>query len=319
MRIGLMASISVPGEATLDNIVSAIVRAETAGFDTVWASGRLDTLTQLAVAGTRTERIELGTAIVPTFPRHPQALAQQALSVQVGCGGRLALGIGVSHDVSMAALGFDWSTPVRHAREYLTCLGGLLSGEEVTFSGTEYSLSRAAAPAAALTTAPPVLLAALGPQMLRVAGTWSDGTILWLSGARYVRTVAAPQITLAAERAGKPPPRVVAGAPVCVTDDPVGTFERAARTLRGIGSRPVYRNILNLNGSAGPAEVALIGDEQVVATRLDELQRAGATDLAAQILAATPEEYDRTFSFLAGQSEYSEPTTPGGTHSPVAR
>ena len=134
MRIGLMVSISIPGEPTLDNIVSTIVRAEAAGFDSVWASGRMDALTQLALAAGCTNRIELGTGIVPTFPRHPQALAQQALTVHIGCGRRLALGIGVSHDTSMSALGFDWSTPVRHAREYLTCLNGLLSGGAVTFS-----------------------------------------------------------------------------------------------------------------------------------------------------------------------------------------
>ena len=295
-----MASISVHGEPSLDNTVSTMVRAEVAGFDTVWASGRLDALTQLAIAGTRTERVELGTAIVPTYPRHPQALAQQALSVQVGCGGRLTLGIGVSHETSMSALGFDWSAPVRHAREYSTCLSALLIGDEVTFSGTEYSLSGAVVPVAALTTAPPVLLAALGPRMLRVAGASSDGTILWLSGARYVRTVVIPEITSAAERAGKPSPRVVAGAPVCVTDDPVGTFKRASNALRGIGSRPVYRTVLDLNGSSDPAEVALIGDEQAVAARLDEMQEAGATDFAAQIFAAAPEDYDRTFSFLGG-------------------
>lgn len=300
MRVGLMASISVQGDPSLDNIVSTIVRAEAAGFDTVWTSGRLDALTQLAIAGASTERIELGTAIVPTYPRHPQALAQQALSVQVGCGGRLALGIGVSHETSMSALGFDWSAPVRHAREYSTSLGALLRGDEVTFSGTEYSLSRAVVAVAALTTAPPVLLAALGPRMLRVAGASSDGTILWLSGARYVRTVAVPEITSAAERAGRPPPRVIAGAPVCVTDDAVGTFKQAAHAFRGIGGRPVYRRVLDLNGSSGPAEVALIGDEQVVAERLDELRRAGATDFAAQIFAPAREDYDRTFSFLAG-------------------
>ena len=141
--------------------------------------------------------------------------------------------------------------------------------------------------------------------MLRAAGTFSDGNILWLSGASYVRTAVVPEITAAAERADKAAPRVVAGAPVCVTDDAAGAYERASRILRGIGSRPVYRAILDLNGSTGPAEVALIGDEMAVTERLDELQRSGPTDFAAQIFASSPEEYDRTFSFLAGHSENS--------------
>ncbi|MDE0374962.1 MAG: TIGR03564 family F420-dependent LLM class oxidoreductase [bacterium] len=300
MRIGLMASISVPGEPTLENLISTIARAEAAGFDTAWTSGRMDALTQLAVAGASTTRVELGTAIVPTYPRHPYALALQALTVQIGCAGRLALGVGVSHDTLMSSLGFDWSAPVRHAREYLTCLSGLLSGAEVTFSGAEYSLSKVSLPLATLTASPPVLMAALGPKMLRVAGSLSDGTVLWLSGARYVRTVAVPETTAAAEGAGRLPPRVVAGAPVWVTDDRASAYEHAERALTGIGSRPVYRAVLDLNGSSSPAQVALIGDESEVGRRLDELAEAGATDFAAQILASSPEEYDRTHAFLAG-------------------
>ena len=295
-----MASISVPGEPTLENVISTIARAEAAGFDTAWTSGRMDALIQVAIAGASTTRIELGTAIVPTYPRHPHALAQQALTVQIGCSGRLALGVGVSHATSMSPLGFDWSTPLCHAREYLTCLSGLLSGAEVTFSGADYSLSKASLPLATLTAVPPVLMAALGPKMLRVAGSLADGTILWLSGARYVRTVAVPEIEAAAEGAGRPPPRVVAGAPVWVTDHGATAYEHAEFALAGIGSRPVYRAVLDLNESSSPARVALIGDEAEVGRRLDELAAAGATDFAAQILASSPEEYDRTHAFLAG-------------------
>ena len=307
MKIGLMASISVPGEPTPANVIATIVGAEAAGFDTAWTSGKLDALTQLALAGATTTCVELGTAIIPTYPRHPHALAQQALTVQISCAGRLALGVGVSHEPSMSSLGFDWSTPVRHAREYLTCLTGLLSGAPVTFAGADFSLSAAAAPLAALTTVPPVLLAALGPQMLRAAGSLADGTILWLSGARYVRTVAVPEITAAAERAGRPPPRVVAGAPVWVTDRGKTARGHAEATLQGIGSRPVYRSVLDLNGSSSPADVALIGDETLVGERLDELADAGATDFAAQILARSPEEYERTHAFLAGSARDRRP------------
>ncbi|MDE0168284.1 MAG: TIGR03564 family F420-dependent LLM class oxidoreductase [bacterium] len=304
-----MASISVAGEPTLQNITRAIVRAEAAGFDTVWASGRMDALTQLALASLRTTRVELGTAIVPTYPRHPHALVQQALTVQIACGRKLTLGVGVSHDTSMSSLGFDWSAPVRHAREYLSGLNGLLAGAEVTFDGTDFSLSKATAPLAHLTATPQVLLAALGPQMLRAAGSLADGTILWLSGARYVRTVAVPEIRAAAERAARPAPRVVGGAPVWVTDERAKAYHHAERALQGIGSRPVYRSVLDLDGSSSPAQVALIGDEDLVAERLEELAEAGATDFAAQILASSPEEYDRTHSFLAGCASSHRPVT----------
>ncbi len=141
--------------------------------------------------------------------------------------------------------------------------------------------------------------------MLRVAGSLAQGTILWLSGPRYIRTAVVPEITAAAERAGRPPPRVVAGVPVCVTDDARTAFDRISVKLAGIGSRPVYRAVLETNGSTSPAEVALIGDEATVAEHLAEIHRAGTTDLAAQIVASSPEEYDRTFSFLASQSSTS--------------
>src|ERR687885_2629460 len=142
MEIGLMLMSTMGGE--LDGLLGAIERAEAQGFQSVWVPNirGFDALTVLALAGPRTRSIELGTNVVPTYPRHPAALAQQALTVQVATGGRLALGIGLSHRVTMEqGLGFDWSHPIRHMREYLTCLRGLLAGEAVQFEGGEFHLA----------------------------------------------------------------------------------------------------------------------------------------------------------------------------------
>ena len=199
MNIGLM--VPLPGANPAPGaVVDQIVRAEALGFHSVWAPNIRgnDALTVLAVAGTRTARIELGTFVVPTYPRHPSALAQQALTAAALTGNRLTLGIGLSHRVTMEELlGFDWSHPIRHTREYLACLLPLLRGEAATFRGEEYRIDgySLAVPGAA---APPVLVAALGPQMLRLAGRHTAGTAIWMGGPRYLAEHAAPVLNAAA-------------------------------------------------------------------------------------------------------------------------
>src|SRR5215207_2918381 len=229
MRIGLM--IATTGSNDLDGVLGQIERAEALGFNSVWVPSvrSFDALTVLALAGRLTQRVELGTFVIPTYPRHPAALAEQALTVQAASGGRLVLGIGLSHRVTMEGmLGFDWSHPIRHMREYLTCLNQLLSGQPTSFAGEEfriegYQLNVTGA------TPPQVLVAALGPQLLRLTGRLADGTAIWMGGPRYLAEHAVPTISAAARGVGRPAPRVLAGLPICVTNNGDEVRARAAR------------------------------------------------------------------------------------------
>jgi F420-dependent oxidoreductase-like protein len=272
----------------LDDVVADAERVESQGFDSFWLANisGFDALTALAVAGARTQRIELGTFVVPTFPRHPIAMAQQALTTQAATGNRLALGIGLSHRVSMQdRLGFDWDHPIRHMREYLSVLNPLLDQQPVTFEGQEFRVNGAqlTVPGA---SRPSLLVAALGPQMLKLTGKMADGTALWMGGAKYLRDHAVPTISAAAEQAGRSVPRVVAALPFCVTADDAETGrakELCGRMFERYGMLPSYRAILDREGAETPVDVAVIGTDDEVRQRLAELADAGATEFAAAL------------------------------------
>lgn len=303
MRIGLM--VPLPGDLPEPTtVVAQIVRAEEWGFHSVWAPNVRggDALSVLAVAGMRTARIELGTFVVPTYTRHPAALAQQALTTAALVGNRLTLGIGLSHRVTMEGmLGFDWSRPIRHLREYLACLLPLLRGEEVTFAGEEFRINgySLAIPGA---TPPPILVAALGPQMLRLAGRQTAGTAIWMGGPRYLADHAVPALAAAASAAGRPAPRVLAGLPVCVTSRPDAARRFADQAFARYGQLPSYRAILDKEGADGPADVALIGSADEVRAGLRALAAAGATDLAAAVFALPGDEPTPTYELLADEA-----------------
>ena len=299
MKIGLM--VPLPGDLPAPlTIVEQIVRAEGMGLHSVWAPNVRgnDALTVLALAATRTTAIELGTFVVPTYPRHPSALAQQALTVNALANGRLTLGIGLSHRVTMeTALGFDWDHPIRHLREYLACLGPLLRGEATVFQGEDFRIDGYALtiPGA---TPPPVLVAALGPQMLRLTGRLANGTAIWLGGPAYLREHAVPALTAAAREAGRPAPRVVAGLPVCVTNRGEEARELANKAFGRYGELPSYRAVLDKGGVASPADVALIGTTDEVRAGIRALADAGATDLAASVFALPDADPTPTYDLL---------------------
>jgi len=256
----------------------------------------LDALTALAVVGRQVPGIEVGTAVVPTYPRHPAVLAQQALTVAAATDGRLTLGIGLSHKIVIDDMyGYDFSRPVRHMREYLAVLLPLLDGQPVAFRGETLSGNIGLS-----TPAPgrvPVLLAALGPRMLRLAGEQAEGTVLWMTGPTTVREHIVPEITAGAEAAGRPAPRVVCILPVCVTDDPDGARARAAKVFAIYGDLPSYRAMLDREGAAGPGDVALVGAEDAVAAQISALAEAGVTDFVAGEY-ARGDEAARTRRFL---------------------
>ena len=296
MRIGINAT---GGVRTLDELVAAAEEAEAAGFDSFWIAQifGLDALTALAVTGRTVGRIELGTAVVPTYPRHPMMLAGQALTTQSAVGDRLALGIGLSHQIVVENLwGYSYAKPLRHMREYLEALLPLLRGESVAVTGEDItSIGSLDIPGP---SAPPVIIAALGPKMLELAGSTGCGTITWCTGERTLLDHVVPSITRAAEAAGQPAPRVVAGLPICVTDDPDAARALIAEQLAMYGELPSYRAMLDREGVDGPADVAIVGTEAEVAAALARLDDGGVTEFSAVIAAPTPQDRQRTWDLL---------------------
>jgi 5,10-methylenetetrahydromethanopterin reductase len=297
MRIGVALQ-DPSGPDAMNRLREQAQQAADDGFASVWMNNifGLDALTALAVTGSQVSGIELGTAVVPTYPRHPAALAQQALTAAAACGGRLVLGIGLSHKIVIEDMyGYDFSKPVRHMREYLAVLLPLLERRPVSFTGATVRAN------IGLTTPGegrvPVLLAALGTQMLHLAGEQADGTVLWMTGPATVRDHIVPAITGAAAAAGRPAPRIVCMLPVCVSGDPDGARERAARVFAIYGDLPSYRAMMDREGAAGPADMAMVGDEETVGAQIRALADAGVTDFVAGEY-GSGEDAARTRTFL---------------------
>ncbi|QKG26905.1 LLM class F420-dependent oxidoreductase [Actinomadura verrucosospora] len=282
MRIGVSLG-ERGGAGALDKLADDVRRAADDGFASAWMSNifGVDALTALAVAGSRVPGIELGTAVVPTYPRHPAALAQQVRTVALALGeGRLTLGIGLSHKVVIEEMyGYDFGRPLRHMDEYLSVLLPLLDHQTASFTGE--TLRGQIGLTVPNEGRVPVLLAALGPKMLKLAAERADGTVLWMTGPATVRDHIAPTITAAAEAAGRPAPRIVCVLPVCVTGDVERARERAAKAFEVYGTLPSYRAMMDREGAEGPADLAIIGDEDAVGARIRDLAAAGVTEFVA--------------------------------------
>jgi F420-dependent oxidoreductase-like protein len=290
MRIGLMVG---PERGRYRSKVERMQRdarwAEESGFASIWIPqipDEFDALTAATLVGAETSRIEVGTAVVPVQPRHPVALAQQALSVQAVCEGRLALGLGVSHHwIIEEMLGLPYERPAATMRSYLDVLGPALAGPGLVEVDNEHF--RVRNPLDVTDLAPtPVLLAALGPVMLRLAGERTDGTILWLADERAIATHVAPTITAAAEAAGRPAPRIVAGIPVCLCrDDEVDVaVARANRILSEAEVSPNYQRLLDLGDAEGVGDLLAAGSESTIEKRLQSFADAGVTDLSVRVV-----------------------------------
>jgi len=280
MKIGLFSFVD-----TTDNLTAMAGTAAEQGFDSLWIPQTfgLDTLTAIALAGSRVPDITFATAVVPTYPRHPQMLAQQALTVNAAIDGRLVLGIGPSHKpVVEGSWNISFDKPIRHLREYLEILMPLVHDKSVRYQG-ETLTTRADIQVDG--PAPKVMMSALGPQLLTVTGRLCDGTILWMTGPTTIGEHSAPVMKEAAEAAGRPEPEVVAGFPVCVTDGSEEqnreTRERAARSFAMYGTLPSYRAMLDREGYEGPGDIAIIGGAEEVRDRIGSLADAGVTTFAA--------------------------------------
>lgn len=279
MKIGWFLG-SGSAAPTLAAWVDEAVQAESDGFDSFWFAQTFgpEVLAVLAMAGQKTKRIELGTAVVPTFPRHPMVLAQEALTAQAASNGRLTLGIGLSHKVTIeGALGLSFAHPARHMHEYLTIVKAIINEGGVDFTGEMYRVNGTVNVPGA--TPCPILVAALGPAMLKVAGELADGTVTWMVGPRTLKTHIVPRIAEAAKAAGRPAPRIAVGVPVAVTDDAGAVRERMAGDLRVYSRLPSYQRMLETEAAARPVDVAVVGDEAAVERGLRAYAAAGATDL----------------------------------------
>jgi F420-dependent oxidoreductase-like protein len=290
VRIGVMVG---PERGRYDTKVDRLRAdgrwAEEAGFASVWVPqipDEFDALTAAALIGAETSRIEIGTAVVPVQPRHPIALAQHALSVQAVCQGRLALGLGVSHHwIIDEMLGLPYERPMSTLRAHLDVLDQAFAGPGPV--DVENDLFQVHNPLDITDRpGPPILIAALGEKMLRLCGERTDGTILWMADERAIGSHVVPRLTAAAEAAGRPAPRVVAGIPVCVCDDDQVevAVARANRILSEAEVSPNYQRLLDLGDARTVGDLLAAGSEGSVEKRLRSFADAGVTDLSVRIV-----------------------------------
>ncbi|MFF0081887.1 LLM class F420-dependent oxidoreductase [Streptomyces canus] len=290
MRIGVMSGPERGDSARKAARMLDDVRwAEQAGFDTVWVPQvptDFDALTAIALMGSVTSRIELGTAVVPVHAQHPIALARQALSAHAAAQGRLALGVGASHHwIVRDMLGLPYEKPAAYTCDYLQVLNSAVSGtSSVDVENDTFTVHNplGLAPVAPL----PVLVAALGPVMLRIAGERADGTVLWMADERVVADHVVPRITKAAQEAGRPAPRIVAGIPVCLCrpSEVDAARARANRILGEAEISPNYQRLLEYGDARDVGDLCAAGDEAAIKARFQRFADAGVTDLSVRLL-----------------------------------
>jgi F420-dependent oxidoreductase-like protein len=302
MKIGLPGLGSTPGQ-----IVRQAQRAEEEGFSSLWFTTGIaaDPMVAMALAGRATATIEVGTAVMQTYACHPvlQASRSIAAAVAIGTPGRFTLGVGPSHEVFVdGMLGLSYDHPGRHTEEYVEVLAPLLRGERVSFAGEEFRVNAGPIPGAS-EAGVQLLISALAPRLLRVAGAYADGTVLWMANARAIADHVTPRIHRAATEAGRSAPRVVAGLPVAVHDDVDEARAAAAEQFSVYASLPNYLRLLEHGGVSTPAEAAIVGTESSVADQFTELFDAGATDVWA---APFPVGADRSASRSRTRSLLSE-------------
>ena len=293
MELGIFGS-----SRNIDDLKKQVQVANNLGYSTFWTPQifNLDALTALAVIAESVEGIRLGTSVIPTYPRHPMMLAQQALTVNQVSNGRLDLGIGLSHKPVVEGMwGISFDAPVGHMSDYLQILMALLHNGTISYGG-KHLTSRGGIDVPA--DAPPVLVAALGPQMLKLVGRVADGTVTWMTGPETIRNHISPVINAAAEEAGRPVPQVIAAVPVCITSDLDMAEEYAKRDFGFYGDLPSYRAMLEREGLANSWDIALSGSFEEVAEGLQKYSDSGGTQVVAAVY-GPDEAREQTVSELA--------------------
>ena len=296
MRLGVMIGADGTND-TLDDIIGVAKNVEAAGLDNVWLANifSFDAISTLALIGRETTRIGLGTAVTPTYPRHPTAIAQQAMTTAAATNNRFTLGIGLSHKIVIEDMfGMSYAKPAKHMREYLSVLMPLTRGEAVDFDGEEYRVHgvQLTIPGASDL---PVVVAALGPQMLKLTAEFADGTNTWMVGPKTMEE----HIIASLKAGGKDDPRVVAGLPIILTTKVDEAKQQIAQNLTMYGQLPSYRAMLDREGVEGPADIAIVGDENELRGQIKRFEDLGVTDFNAAIMGVEDGAYDRTLGFLA--------------------
>lgn len=273
----------------VSKLISDIEWADSAGLATAWmpqVPDDFDLLTMVALMASHSTRIELGTAVVPLQAQHPIALARQALSVHAVSNGRLALGVGPSHHwIIRDMLGLPYDKPAAYTRDYLEVFNAAVSGPgPVDVENGNFTVHNPTALGAA--TPMPVLVAALGPVMLQIAGEHADGTSLWMADEKAIGEHIAPKINKAAAEAGKPAPRIVAGIPVtlCANSEIDGAKDRANRILAEAETSPNYQKLLDRGDARTVGDLCAAGDEESILARFKSFADAGVTDLSVRLL-----------------------------------
>ncbi|MGR8947415.1 MAG: TIGR03564 family F420-dependent LLM class oxidoreductase [Gammaproteobacteria bacterium] len=300
MHLGIMIG-SDRQPRTIDEIIRLVKAAEDAGLDSAWMANifGFDAIMSMTLAARATKTITVGTAVTPTYPRHPAALAQQAVTAAAASNNRFILGIGLSHQrVIEGVYGLSYDKPAKHMREYLDVLIPLLGQEAINYEGEQYTTRgiQLAAPGA---TDVPVVIAALGPVMLRLAGRLADGTNTWMVGPKTMETHIAKTINAAAAEVGKRAPMIVGNFPVMLTNNADAVRTKLAEMLEIYGELPSYRSMLDKEGYDSPVDAALIGDEKTLRARISEIKSSGVTDFGAAVYDLEDGAFDRTLAFLA--------------------
>jgi F420-dependent oxidoreductase-like protein len=297
MRIGIYRGDLLFGPT--DALVDAAQQAVDDGFASMWLAQAhgIDAMTAIAVVGREVPGIELATAVVPTYPRHPIVMAQQALTTQAISGGRFILGIGLSHaPLIESSYGYTFDRPARHMREYLEALLPLVRDGSVEYEGETLTARSALEVRGALPVR--VVLAAMGPKMLELAGGMADGTVTFMTGPKTLASHVVPSIRDAAERAQRPAPMIAAAMSVTVTDDVADARTRVERRYMTVAALPSYRTMLEREGNSSPADIALMGDEDAVRDQIRRLDEIGVTDLVVTAN-GTEDEVRRTLELCS--------------------
>lgn len=300
MRIGIHVKTPTRHANVIDSLLAEARESHRLGLD-FWMpqTNDVDAMTTLTIVGRELPGLHVGTSCVPIWPRHPMVVAMQALTAQAATNNHLTLGVGLSHQVMIEGdYGIPFERPVRYMREYLEILTPLLHHGEVDYQGELLSTHTTYPVRVAGAEPPTVLVAALGRQMLNVAGRLAEGTLLWMVGPRTIASHIVPHLTAAADAAGRGRPHVVVSLPVCVTSDPDGAREAVAATYASYGELPSYRAVLDMEGAPGPADVAVVGEEESVESQLRELEEAGATALSLRPF-GSPDEFQNTMTLLS--------------------
>jgi len=292
VKIGTM--MGATGSTTIEDLVLMAKETEAAGLDQVWLANifSFDAISVLTIVGREVPRIRLGTAVTPTYPRHPTAIAQQALTAAAATENRFTLGIGLSHKLVIEdMLGLSYQKPAKHMTEYLKVLMPLARREPVTFKGEEFVVNgwNLDIPGA---KAMPVVVAALGPRMLKVAGELADGTNTWMVGPKTMKNHIVPGL-------GNQNATVVGGVPMILTKKIDEAREQIAKDLVMYGQLPSYRAMLDREGVTGPADIACVGDENYLRGQIRRYEDAGVTDLNIAIMDVEQGGYARTLEFLS--------------------